>query len=63
MVADDGVAGSFQSRADRHARGEPAMMGDALHRQDDVLTIVGAGPAGLSCAIALARAGRAVVLR
>ena len=39
------------------------MMGDALHRRDEVLTIVGAGPAGLSCAIALARAGRAVVVR
>lgn len=39
------------------------MMGDAALRGDEVLTIVGAGPAGLSCAIALARAGRAVVVR
>lgn len=39
------------------------MMGAAVHRRDEVQTIVGAGPAGLSCAIALAKAGRRVVVR
>ncbi len=33
------------------------------HGNDEPITVVGAGPAGLACAIVLARAGRSVVVR
>ena len=36
---------------------------DIQRAQDGPVTVVGAGPAGLACAIALARAGRSVVVR
>jgi flavin-dependent dehydrogenase len=35
----------------------------ALRRKEEPVTVVGAGPAGLACAIALARDGRRVVVR
>lgn len=35
----------------------------ARRRNDEAITVIGAGPAGLACAIALARGGRHVVVR
>jgi flavin-dependent dehydrogenase len=35
----------------------------ARHHNDSAITVVGAGPAGLACAIVLARAGRTVIVR
>ena len=46
--------GSNEHSQEPHPRGQIS---------SDPVTVVGAGPAGLACAIALARAGRAVVVR
>jgi len=36
---------------------------EVSHRMGDAITVVGAGPAGLACAISLARAGQGVIVR
>lgn len=51
---------SSSPRPGMSARARSIATGEAWH---DPVTIVGAGPAGLACAIALARGGRRVVVR
>jgi len=50
-----------RERGDRARRRGPAIT--ARREETEPVTVVGAGPAGLACAIALARAGRRVVVR